>query len=80
MLTHTFVVHFSYDVSKLGDSSLSHLLRPRVDPSVRYPDEDYDYVHDNSFFSLTTARDRGYFIVAPDWVSEKKGILYPRYK
>ncbi|KAK3732223.1 hypothetical protein QZH41_015315 [Actinostola sp. cb2023] len=67
--------------SQLGEATLRHLLRPRVNPSYGYPtNEDYDYIHENSFFSYTTAKDRGYFIIAPDWVSERKGIPLPKYR
>ena len=65
--------------SGLGETTISHLLRPRgTQPNPTY--EDYDYTHENSFFTNTIAKDRGYFIIAPDWVSEKKGIPPPRYR
>lgn len=69
-----------YGSHGLGEASLSHLLKPRVDPSYNPSYEDYDYVHDNSFFTNTNTRDRGYFIIAPDWVSERKGILSTHYQ
>ena len=49
-------------------------------PSYNQTYDDYDYVHDNAFFANTTARDRGYFIIAPDWVSERKGIMVTHYQ
>lgn len=64
----------------LGDAALNHLLRPRMDPTYNQTYDDYDYVHDNAFFANTTARDRGYFIIAPDWVSERKGIMATHYQ
>ena len=71
---------FRYGSHGLGEATLSHLLKPRVDPSYNPSYEDYDYVHDNSFFTNTNTRDRGYFIIAPDWVSERKGILSTHYQ
>ena len=71
---------FRYGSQGLGEATLSHLLRPRMDPSHNPLHEDYDYVHDNSFFTNTNARDRGYFIIAPDWVSERKGIMSTHYQ
>ena len=70
---------FRYGSHGLGEATLSHLLKPRVDPSYNPSYEDYDYVHD-SFFTNTNTRDRGYFIIAPDWVSERKGILSTHYQ
>ncbi|EDO30948.1 predicted protein [Nematostella vectensis] len=64
----------------LGEATLRHLLRPRVDPPHEHPAYDYDYIHENSFFTNTSARDRGYFIIAPDWVSERKGIQPVKYR
>ncbi|XP_068740410.1 uncharacterized protein [Montipora capricornis] len=64
----------------LGDATLSHLLKPRMDPSHNPTQDDYDYIHDNAFFTNTNARDRGYFIIAPDWVSERKGIMSTHYQ
>ena len=37
-------------------------------------------LHENSFFTNTSARDRGYFIIAPDWVSERKGVMSTHYQ
>lgn len=69
-----------YGSHGLGDATLSHLLRPRIDPAYNPAYEDYDYVHDNSFFTNTSTRNRGYFIIAPDWVSERKGIMSTHYQ
>lgn len=69
-----------YGSHGLGDATLSHLLRPRIDPAYNPAYEDYDYVHDNSFFTNTGTRNRGYFIIAPDWVSERKGIMSTHYQ
>jgi len=69
-----------YGSHGLGEATLSHLLKPRMDPSHNPTYEDYDYVHDNSFFTNTNTRNRGYFIIAPDWVSERKGIMSTHYQ
>ncbi|KAJ7388579.1 hypothetical protein OS493_036807 [Desmophyllum pertusum] len=69
-----------YGSHGLGEATLGHLLRPRMDPTYNPSYEDYDYVHDNSFFTNTNSRDRGYFIIAPDWVSERKGIMSTHYQ
>lgn len=69
-----------YGSCGMGEATLTHLLRPRVDPTYNTSSEDYDYVHENSFFTNTSARDRGYFIIAPDWVSERKGVMSTHYQ
>nr|XP_058973047.1 uncharacterized protein LOC131799345 isoform X2 [Pocillopora verrucosa] len=69
-----------YGSCGIGEATLTHLLKPRVDPTYHTSFEDYDYVHENSFFTNTSARDRGYFIIAPDWVSERKGVMSTHYQ
>lgn len=73
-------ISFRYGSHGLGEATLSHLLKPRMDPTHNPSYEDYEYVHDNSFFTNTSSRNRGFFIIAPDWVSERKGIMSTHYQ
>lgn len=73
-------ISFRYGSHGLGEATLSHLLKPRMDPTHNPSYEDHEYVHDNSFFTNTSSRNRGFFIIAPDWVSERKGIMSTHYQ
>jgi len=66
---------------KFASVAMKHLYRPQMPDGCFYPRrythaEYDDYIHPSSFFTSTFAKNRGYFIIAPDWVSERKGIRY----
>lgn len=65
---------------QLGEHSLDHLYQPSgYSGSYGYKVVAPAYEHGNSTFFHTGSDSRGSFVVAPDWVSERKKAVVVRH-